>query len=67
MNWTTKALIETIGNVEYSITIGTDDNGLHIIDATDHETGEYFVVRGDDLYTVVVELPEQVGRLTSCS
>ncbi len=61
MDPTTKALIETTGNVGYLITIGADENGLHIIDATDNRTGEYFVVRGDDLHTVARELAGQVG------
>ncbi len=60
MDPTTKALIETIGNVGYLVMLSVDDSGQQVVEATDEQTGEYFVVRGDDLYTVAVELAEQV-------
>ncbi len=57
---TTKALIETIGAAGFDVESGTTD-GLHVVKAVDRRTGERFVVRGDDLYTVVVELAQQCG------
>ena len=62
MDATSKALIETIGNVGYIVVLSVDDAGRHIIEATDDQAGECFVVRGDDLYTVAVEVAEQANR-----
>ncbi len=61
MDPTTKALIETIGNVGYAVALRVDDDGQQVVEATDEQTGEYFVVRGDDLYVVAVALVEWVG------
>lgn len=36
-------------------------DGQDVIEAMNQRTGEMFVVRGDDLYTAVVELARQVG------
>ncbi len=57
----TTALIETISNAGYSLMTGADSDGNSVVEATDERTGEKFVVRGDDLYTAVVELAQQVG------
>ncbi len=56
----TKALIEVIGSAGYGVQVGMA-TGCHVVEATDRETGETFVVRGDDLYRTVVELAQQVG------
>ena len=36
-------------------------DGRNVVEAVSEETGETFVVRGDDLYLVVVELAQQCG------
>ena len=54
------ALIETIGDAGFNVQLRTD-NGLHVVEASDRRTRETFVVTGDDLYTVGVELAGQVG------
>ena len=56
----TKARIETIGDAGFDVQVGTAD-APHAVEAVDRETGETFVVRGDDLYRTVVELAQQVG------
>ena len=56
----TKATIEVIGDAGFAVTLRHDD-GLHVIEATADDTGELFVVTGDDLYATAVELAEQVG------
>ena len=61
MDSTTKALIETIGNVGNAVVLSVDDNDRQVVEATDEHTGGCFVIRGDDLYTVAVEHAEQVG------
>ncbi len=61
MDATTQALIETIGDAAYSVMTGRDSDGNSIAEATDLTTSERFIVRGDDLYTTVVELAQQVG------
>ena len=52
-----KAILETIGNAGYVITIEADR-----LTAVDNETGEQFIVRHgrDDSYDAVVELAQQV-------
>lgn len=60
MDPVTKALIETIGDAGYVVQVGASD-GQHVIEAIREGTGERFVVRGDDLYRVAVELAEQAG------
>ena len=61
MDPTTKALIETIGNVGYTVVLSVDYAGRQVVEAMDEHTGECFVVRGNDLYTVAVEVAVQVG------
>ena len=61
MDPTTKAVIETIGNAGYSVTIGADSNGNSIAEATDEANSEKFIVRADELYSAVIELAQQVG------
>ena len=41
--------------------VGTDSDGNKVVEATDTETGERFVVRADDLYMAAIELAQQVG------
>ena len=36
-------------------------DGQNVVEAVNHETNETFVVRGEDLYEVVVELAQQCG------
>ena len=60
MDSTTKAIIETIGAAGFSVELGVE-GGREVAKAVSEETGERFVVRGDDLYTVVVELAAQCG------
>ena len=60
MDTPTKALIETIGNAGFAVQVGGSD-GRHVIEAIREMTGERFVVRGDDLYRVAVELSQQAG------
>ena len=60
MDAVTKAVIETIGDAGFVVML-SHDNGLHVIEATAQDTGELFVVTGDDLYTTAIELAEQVG------
>jgi hypothetical protein len=60
MNPPTKALIETIGTAGCDVQLRTD-NSLHVVEAAGVRTRETFVVTGDDLYTVVVELAQQCG------
>ncbi len=56
----TKATIATIRAAGFDVQVNTAD-GLHAVEAVDQRSGETFVVRGDDLYTVAVELAQQVG------
>ncbi len=60
MDPTTEALIEVIGDSGFTVQLHAAD-GQDLIEAVDQRTGEAFVVRGDDLYTAVVELARQVG------
>ena len=60
MDAPTKAIIETIGGAGFDVQLHAKD-GLHIVEAIVRETGEAFIVRGDDLYRAVVELAEQCG------
>jgi len=61
MDATTKVAIETISGAGYGVLFGADPDGRLIVEAIDLETTETFVVTGNDLYTVVLELAEQVG------
>lgn len=56
----TKSIIEVIGDAGFVVML-SHDKGLHVIEATADDTGELFVVTGDDLYTTAIELAEQVG------
>ena len=60
MDAVTKAVIETIGGNGYRVEIGYTD-ALPVVVAIDEQTGERFVVRGDDLYETVCEVAAQVG------
>lgn len=60
MNAVTQSLIETIGDAGFAVQIG-GSGGQHVIEAVRETSGETFVVRGEDLYRVAVELAEQVG------
>ncbi len=60
MNAVTKAIIETIGAAGYTVRHYSQD-GQNVVEAVNEETDETFVVRGDDLYLVVVELAQQCG------
>ena len=61
MDVPTKAIIETIGDNGYTVMTGADRHGNAVVEATDERTGENLVVRGDDLYTTIVEMAQQVG------
>ncbi len=60
MNAVAKAVIETIGDAGFVVEIGYTV-GQPVVVAVNENTGERFVVRGEDLYEAVVELAEQVG------
>ncbi len=60
MDAVTKAIIETIGAAGFTVQLYGQD-GQNVVEAVNQETGETFVVRGDDLYLVVVELAQQCG------
>lgn len=60
MDAVAKSIIEVVGDAGFAVMIG-HDNGLHVIEATEQDTGELFVVTGDDLQATAVELAEQVG------
>ncbi len=60
MNAVTKAVVETIGAAGFTVQLYGKD-GQSEVEAVNEETGEAFVVRGDDLYLVVVELAQQCG------
>ncbi len=60
MDAPTKALIEVIGDTGFTVQLHAA-GGQDIVEAVSQRTGEAFVVRGDDLYTAVVELAQQVG------
>ena len=60
MDPVTKSVIETIGDAGFAVML-SHVNGLHVIEATAQDTGELFVVTGDDLYATAIELAEQVG------
>ncbi len=60
MNAVTKAVIETVGAAGFTVQLYGKD-GQNVVEAVNEETDETFVVRGDDLYTVVVELAQQCG------
>ena len=56
----TKAMIEVIGDAGFDVQVGMAD-APHAVEAVDRETGETFVVRGDDLDRAIVRSPRQVG------
>ena len=60
MDAVTKSIIETIGDAGFVVML-SHVNGLHVIEATAKDTGELFVVTGDELYATAIELAEQVG------
>ena len=60
MDAVTQALIETIGAAGFAVQLSASE-GRHVVQAINVQTGEQFVVRGDDLYATVVELAGQVG------
>lgn len=60
MDTVTKALIETIGDAGFTVQVGASE-GQHVIEAIRETSGERFVVRGNDLYRVAVELAQQAG------
>ncbi len=59
-NAVTKAIIETIGAAGFTVQRYGED-GQNVVEAVNEETDETFVVRGEDLYAVAVELAQQVG------
>ena len=61
MDATTKAIAESISDAGYGVLFGADKDGNLIVKAIQLETGETFIVSGEDLYEVVIELAEQVG------
>ena len=54
------AIIGTIGAAGFTVQLYGQD-GQNVVEAVNEETGETFVVCGDDLYLVVVELAQQCG------
>ena len=60
MNAVTRAIIETIGAAGFTVQLYGQD-GLNVVEAVNETTDETFVVRGDDLYLVAVELAQQCG------
>ena len=54
------AILESIGHAGYVVVTGADD-GQHLVEAIDQETGERFIVRGPKLYEATMELAQQVG------
>ncbi len=50
LNAVTKAIIETIGAAGFTVQLYGKD-GQNVVEAVNQETGEAFVVRGDDLYS----------------
>ena len=60
MNAVTKAIIETIGAAGFTVQLYGQD-GQNVVEAVNEKTDETFVVRGEDLYEVVVELAQQCG------
>ena len=60
MDAVTKSVIETIGDAGFVVML-SHVNGLHVIEATAQDSGELFVVTGDDLRATAIELAEQVG------
>ena len=54
------AIVETIGGAGFTVQMyGLD--GQNVVEAVNEATDETFVVRGKDLYLVVVELAQQCG------
>ena len=60
MDPVTKSVIEVVGTAGFAVTLGHDD-GLHVIEATEIDSGDLFRVTGDDLQATAIELAEQVG------
>ena len=60
INTVTEALIETMGAAGFTVQLGASE-GHHVVETVNEQTGERFVVRGEDLYATVVELAGQVG------
>ena len=56
----TKAIIETIGAARFTVQLYCQ-GGQNVVEAVDEKADETFVVRGRDLYLVVVELAQQCG------
>lgn len=47
----------------YSVMVGADSDGNEVVEATDKETGEKFIVRADDLHKAVVDAKIGVSTL----
>ncbi len=56
----TKPTVETIGAAGVTVELYGQD-GQNVVEAVNEKTVETFVVRGDDLYLVLVELAQQCG------
>ena len=56
----TKVLINAIDTLGFAVQVSAAQ-GLVVVVAVCHRTNEIYIVRGPDMYTVVVELAEQVG------
>jgi hypothetical protein len=52
-------MIEVMGGAGFDVQVGMAD-APHDVEAVDRETGETFVVRGDDLYRTVVGVAQQL-------
>ena len=61
MDTVVKTVIEQIGDVVFTVYVGTDDESRAIVAATSKTTGEQFIVRGADLYAAACEVAQQVG------
>ena len=60
MDPVTKSLIEVIGSAGFAVML-SHDNGLYVVEAAAMDSDERFIVRGDHLYRMTVELALQVG------
>ena len=60
MDAVTKAIVETIGAAGFTVQL-YGQGGRNVVEAVNEGTDETFMVRGDDLYAVVVGLAQQCG------
>jgi hypothetical protein len=55
-----KAILESIGDAGFEVEVGVS-GGPRVVEARSHGTGDVFIVRGRDFFTMVCDLAERCG------